>query len=241
MNIQITSTQDFLDALRANPEFLEAARKEILTEELIRLPTRLDRDLGEVKQDLGELKQGFGRMQKDIGEVKQDLGELKQGFGEVRKEFGQVKGIVFGIDIDGKGMPRMVAQYRLFRTRVVRLAENNRASEEFNEAILAALTNKVITQSDYERVMVTDLIVRGRKLESPDTNIYIVAEASFTLELEDLVKVQESRDAIEKVFTGADVVACLYTADISDDLCSVAARDGVGIFIEEDFGVSATD
>ena len=83
--------------------------------------------------------------------------------------------------------------------------------------------------------------MRGRQEHSSDTNVYIVAEASFTLELEDLVKVQRSRDAIRKIFSGDTVVACLYTADISDDLRSVAERDEVGVFVEDDFGVSTTD
>ena len=206
MNIQITSTQDFLEALRANPEFLNAARKEILTEDMIQLPTRTDQEFREVKRDLG-----------------------------------QVKGIVFGIDIDRRGMPKMVAQYRLHRARVVRLAENNRASEEFNEAMLVAFRNRVITEPDYVRVMMTDLIVRGQQLRPPGATVFLVAEASFTLELKDLVNVQKARDALKKVFPQDTVIGCLYTADISDELRSVATRDGVDIFIETDFGVPATE
>ena len=206
MNIQITSTQDFLEALRANPEFLNAARKEILTEDLIQLPTRTDQEFREVKRDLG-----------------------------------QVKGIGFGIDIGRRGMPKVVAQHRLHRARVVRLAENNGASEEFNEAMLVAFRNKVITEPDYVRVMRTDLIVCGQQLRPPGTTVYLVAEASFTLELKDLVNVQKTRDALRKVFPQDTAIGCLYTADISDELRSVATRDGVGIFIETDFGVPTAD
>ena len=135
MNIQITSTQDFLDALRDNPEFLEAARKEFFTKELIQLPARLDRDFAEVRDKIDEVSDEVG---------------------QVRDEVGRVKGVVFGIDIDRKGMPQMVAAYGLRRTRIVRLAENNRASEEFNEAVLDARDNGVITRSEYGRIVVTD-------------------------------------------------------------------------------------
>ena len=38
MNINITSTDEFIQALRENPEFLAAARRELLTQELLDLP-----------------------------------------------------------------------------------------------------------------------------------------------------------------------------------------------------------
>ena len=206
MNIHITSTDDFIRALRENQEFLAAARREILTQELLELPNR------------------FALNSKRV----------EDRFDDVDKEFGQVKGITFGIDLERTGLPRMVADFDLRRVRVVRLAEHNRASEEFNEAVWDARDNGKITKQQYNRLMVTDLIARGRLGRSSDTHAYIVAEASYELEPADLEKIRTSRESIIKVFPGAPVFACLYAVHVSSDLRDAAERDDVRVFIEEE-------
>ena len=215
MTINITSTEDFIKALRENPEFLAAARREILTQELLDLPDRFA---------------SYGKR------TDERFDSMDKRFNSTDREFGQVKGMTFGGDIDRTGLPRMVAEFGLRRTRIVRLAENNRAPEDFNEAVWDALDNDTIRRHQYERLMVTDMIVRGRPGRSSDTYAYIVAEASYTLEPEDLRKVQTSRDLISRVFPGAPVFACLYGVVISDDLRASAESDRVRVFIEDDFG-----
>ena len=213
MNIHITSTDDFIRALRENQEFLAAARREILTEELLELPNRFALNSKQVE----------GR-----------FGDVEGRFDDIDKEFGQVKGITFGIDLERTGLPRMVANFDLRRVRVVRLAEHNRASEEFNDAVWDARDNGKITKQQYNRLMVTDLIARGRLGRSSDTHAYIVAEASYELEPADLEKIRSSRESITKVFPGAPVFACLYAVHVSSDLRDAAERDDVRVFIEEE-------
>ena len=206
MNINITSTDDFIQALRENPEFLAAARRELLTQELLNLPDRFA---------------SYSRL-------------TDEWFDRIDREFGQVKGIIFGDRIDRTGLPRMVSEFGLRRTRVVRLAENNRASEDFNEAVWDALDSNTITRTQYDRLMVTDMVVRGRLGRSTDDYGYIVAEASYTLEQDDLEKVQASRNVIRKVFPGAAVFACLYGSVIPDDVRTSAEGVNVKIFIDDE-------
>ena len=156
------------------------------------------------------------------------------------KEFDQIKGIFFGGAIDRTGLPKMVSQFGLRRTRIVRLAENNRAAEDFNDSVWDALDTDTITRAQYDRLIVTDMIVRGRLGRATDTYAYIVAEASYTLEQEDLEKVQTSRDAIRKVFPGAPVFGCLYGAVAHDDLRASAESDSVKVIIEEEFASRAS-
>ena len=205
MNINITSTDEFIQALRENPEFLAAARRELLTQELLDLPD------------------AFASYSK----------RTDKWFNRIDREFRQVKGIFFGGSIDRAGLPRMVSEFGLRRTRVVRLAENNRASEDFNDAVWDALDNGTITRGQYDRLMVTDIVVRGRPGQSTDDYAYIVAEASYTLEQDDLEKVQASRDIIRKVFPGAAVFACLYGSGIPDDVRTSAEGEDVKIFIDD--------
>ena len=212
MNINITSTDEFIRALRENPEFLAAARREILTQELLELPGR------------------FALYSKRTDER----------LDRMEREFAQIKGIVFGLDIDRTGLPKMVSELGMRRTRIVRLAENNRAAEDFNDAVWDALDTDIITRAQYDRLIVTDMIVRGRLGRATDTYAYIVAEASYTLDQEDLEKVRTSRDAIRKVFPGAPVFGCLYGVVAHDDLRASAESDSVKIVIEDGFAASAS-
>ena len=213
MNITITSTEEFIRALRENPEFLAAARREILTQELLDLPAR------------------FASYSKRTDER---LDRIDKRFDRIERELGQLKGIALGGDIDRTGLPMMVSEFRLRRVRVVRLAENNRASEEFNEAVWDALDNDTISEAQYDRLMVTDMIVRGRPVRATDTYAYIVAEASYTLEQEDLDKVRASRDAIRKVFPDAPVFGCLYGVVVPNDLRASAESDDVKVLINDE-------
>ncbi len=199
----INTTDDFIEAMRRNPEFLAAARREILTQELIELPEKLAKFRDET---IGRLD----RMETDIGVI---------------------KGIAIGLNLEKIGLSKMVSDFRLRRTRIVRLAEYNRVSEEFNEAVWDAQDEGTISEAERERLTVTDMIVRGRMDRTTDI-AYIAAEASYTIDEDDVAKVMASADALRKIFPDATVFACLYGANISDRLLSEAADKNISVYIE---------
>ena len=103
--VTISTPEDLLRALRENPEWKEAVRREILTEQLLNLPARFDQfaastegfieeqrqfnaetggrvdrlesDVGQLKEDVGELKQDAGQLKNDVRTIRDDLGNLK--------------------------------------------------------------------------------------------------------------------------------------------------------------------
>lgn len=103
--VTISTPEDLLRALRENPEWKEAVRREILTEQLLNLPARFDQfaastegfieeqrqfnaetggrvdrlesDVGQLKEDVGELKQDVGQLKNDVRTIRDDLGNLK--------------------------------------------------------------------------------------------------------------------------------------------------------------------
>ena len=86
--VTISTSEDLLRALRENPEWKEAVRREILTEELINLPARFDRFAAKTEQFIDEQRQfnariddfvvrtdrRFARMEGDISDMKDDFG-----------------------------------------------------------------------------------------------------------------------------------------------------------------------
>ncbi|MCY4556989.1 MAG: hypothetical protein OXF79_11540 [Chloroflexi bacterium] len=55
--VTINTSEDLLRALRDNPEWREAVRREILTEELMSLPARFDRFAARTEQSIDEQRQ----------------------------------------------------------------------------------------------------------------------------------------------------------------------------------------
>ena len=82
----INSQEDFLRALRDNPEWKEAVRALILGEELLQLPARFDAFVEEQRQvnkrvesDISELKAGQSRLEAGQEELRTGQEELRAG------------------------------------------------------------------------------------------------------------------------------------------------------------------
>ena len=205
MTITIDTTEDFLNAMRENPEFLAAARREILTEELIALPGSFESFRNESAGRLDSLE----------------------------RDMGVVKGAVHGFDLQSTGLSMMTAEFRLRRTRIVRLSEYNRASEDFNDAVWDAVDDGTISEAERVRLTVTDMIVRGRPDRDADTHLYLVAEASYTIDGDDVRKVRAGAASLRKIFPRDTVLACLYGVEVDSTLLAEAEADGIHVFINE--------
>ena len=205
MALVINTTDDFIEAMRKNPEFLAAARRELLTQELLDLP-----------QKFAEYRI-----------------ETSKRFDTMDTEFGSIKGMVLGSNLERIGLANMVTDFRLRGVRIVRLAEYNRASEDFNEAVWNAVDDGTISEAERKRLTVTDMIVRARIGRDTDTHAYVAAEASYTIDEEDIAKVRASADALQKVFPDDTVFACLYGVNIRVSLLADASDNNVTVYIDE--------
>ena len=274
MVITIETTEDFLRALRGNEDFLAAARREILTQELLALPEkfaayseRTDQRLDVLTAEVDVLNGKFDVMADDFTDITgkfdvlngkfdvlngkfdvlngkfdvlngkfdvmtDDFADITGKFDVMTDDFADVKGRIFGSDIARTGLSRMVSRFRVRGTRIVRLAEDNRVSQDFNEAVWDAIDDGALSEYERERLTVTDMIVRCRLGKEPAPEAYIVAEASYRIDNDDIDKVKASADAILKVFPDTTVFACIYCAEISDDLFAIAEQSDVSIFIE---------
>ena len=203
MALVINTTDDFIEAMRRNPEFLAAARRELLTQELIELPEK------------------FAKFREEV------LGRVDK----MDTDIGVIKGIALALNLEKIGLSRMVSDFGLRRTRIVRLAEHNRASEDFNEAVWDAVDDGIVSEAERKRLTVTDMIVRA-SMGQTDNIAYVAAEASYTIDEDDIAKVSASVDALQKIFPDATVFACLYGANITDSLHSEAANKGIAVYIE---------
>ena len=83
-----------VEAIRKNDDLRQDLRKEILSEELLQLPTRFTRlegDVAELKHDVTEVKHDVAELKHDMAEVKHDVAELKHDVAEVKHDVAELK------------------------------------------------------------------------------------------------------------------------------------------------------
>ncbi len=241
----INTTDEFIRALRENPDFRDAARRELLSAELLELPavvaafkaefdefrSKTESDISELKADVAELKTDVAELKVDVAELKTDVAELKTDVAGLKVDVSGLKGRVFGMEIDRTLLPLIVRELRMRRTRVVRLAEYNRASEVFNESAWDAHDAGIISDREYDRLIVTDLIVQGILKDNPATTVFAVAEASYTADEDDIDRILQSAEVVQKVFPDAAVFPFLFCESISDAVRESASERNIKVML----------
>lgn len=232
----VNTTEDLTRLLRENPDFREAVRREILSDELLALPQRFSEYAENTDRRLDALTAEVSKLSAEVREfikaTNKRLGSIEGKLDEMDRTQSVLKGFGLEYKLVRTGMQRMIGHFDIRRTREVRVAEENRASADFNNAIYDAEEQGVLSAVEYNRILRTDLIVRGRTRDGA-TIVYIVAEASYTAEDDDIEKVEFSASAIRKVFPDARVYPVLYCTIISDWLASRAEESDVTVMVED--------
>lgn len=97
--VTISTPDDLLRVLRENPEWKEAVRREILTEELLNLPARFDQFatstegfIEEQRQFNEEIGGRVNHLESDVDQIKEDVTQLKSDVRTIRDDVGDLKG-----------------------------------------------------------------------------------------------------------------------------------------------------
>ena len=225
--------------LRENSEFREAVRREILTEELVALPqrfseyaTKTDRRLEVIEEDTTNIKATMDVMKADIEVMKTDIDVMKTDIGVMKTDIGDLKGTTMELTLEKDGLAHIIAEFDLRNVRMVRMAEQNRASADFNAAIYDARDSGLLSGDEYRRLLRTDMIVRGASRDGSRV-VFVAVEASYSIDEDDIEKVGLSAAAIRKAFPDQEVHAALYCKNIPDRLSSQASYDGIRVVMQD--------
>ena len=137
-----------------------------------------------------------------------------------------LKGIGLESKLYNRGVALMATHLRMHEGRIVRVAEQDDNSSEFNKIILSALRAGRITQDQYDRILDTDMVVEGTETESDDP-IYAVVEASYSLSGADVSKVCATAVLVGRLFPGVVVKPVLYYLTPNERLEGEATDQGV--------------
>lgn len=238
--VTINTTDDLLRLLDENPEFREAVRSAILTQELIALPAAFGAFASEMRSFQSdtlsfqsEMREFQSEMRDFQSEMRSFQSEMRDFQSEVRTELkthtndiGELKGFALESKLYNRGTSYLATELNVYDIAIIRVAERDENSAEFNTQLRDALENGAITMEEYNRVLRTDMIVSGRRPAVPGT-VYAAIEASFAVHRADIRKVKETKDILDKIFPDAETYTALFYTNIQPFIENEAYESGI--------------
>ncbi len=212
----LNTTDDLLRAARENQEFREAFRDEILK-------GYTDDKLDALSENVATLTDNLAALTEQVTAF---IKATNSRFNDVNNDLAMLKGIGLESKLYNRGVALMATHLRMHEGRIVRVAEQDDSSSEFNNNILSALRAGRITQDQYDRILDTDMVVAGTETES-DSPIYAVIEASYSLSGADVSKVCATAALVGRLFPGVVVKSVLYYLTPNERMEGEARDQGV--------------
>ena len=219
----LNTTDDLLRAARENQEFRKAFRDEILTDYTDENLDALAKSVATLTDNLAALAEQVNAF---IEATNSRFDRVDSRFDRVDNDMAMLKGIGLESKLYNRGVALMSTHLRMNEGRIIRVAEQDDNSSEFNSAILSALKADLITRDQYDRILDTDMVVTGAEIESGNP-IYAVIEASYSLSGADISKVCATAVLVGRLFPGAVVKPVLYYLTPNERLEGEAIDQGV--------------
>lgn len=219
----LETTDDLLRAARENAEFREAFRDELLRE-------HTDERIDALAENVATLTANLAALTEQVNAFVQATNDrfdrLDRRFSRVNNDLTVLKWMGLENRLYYRGVVLMATHLRMREGRIVRVAEADDNSREFNGVILAALNGGGITQAQYDRILDTDMVVSGTEIES-GSPIYAVIEAFYSLSGDDISKVCATTTLVRRLFPETVVKPVLYYMTPNARLEGEAADQGV--------------
>lgn len=181
--VTINTSEDLLRALRENPEWKEAVRREILTEELMNLPARFDQFTAKTEQFIDEQRQFNARIDNFVSRTDARFGRLEGDLSNMKDEYSISK-----TARDAEGIAYDMG-FKFVRTLTI-------------SELLALVTSNDTANlaiGDLRSFRLADLVIEATG-ENGATH-YITMEVSYTADQRDTYRALRNADYLTR-FTG---------------------------------------
>ncbi len=220
-------------AMNDDPELLAEVRRAILTDELLGLPAQFAEMKVTQEEMLAELAD-LRRVQNGMLETQNRILDRLDRNERIQNRISGRLGNIEGADLERKMfriLPgRLYPMYGLRRPRILmHPITASQHTEDFTDKIADANEDGVITDTQYNRLMDTDMILRASQRESGET-VYCAIEASSVIDNNDVTRAVESSQALHAVY-GDRTIPVVMGYSITDDAMKMADGLEVGIAI----------
>jgi len=203
---------DIIRALKEHPEWLEELRKIILTTELIELPRKFEKLLGNVK-----------KLDKKVDRIEQDVAVLKQDVAYLKGEFGRFKGREFERTIREK--------YYAYFGRLLRKSKLINF-EEILPLLESAEDKNLISEEQKLSVLQLDLLVSG-ELKPTKKKVFLAVGVSYSLHEEDIERSVERANILAHLLK-KEVIPVLVSVEVKREV-EKKIEDKGALLIKTDF------
>ncbi len=206
MTTAIHTADDLIRILRQDPEILEQVRRAILTDELLELPEKFS-EMSKTQAEMLKTQDGILKTQ---AEMLKTQAEILKTQAEILDRLQRVEdrvGHLVGAELERKAFRILPARlnriYQLRRPRIVlRQGDYTPDTQRFLDDVENALDSGTITEQQYERIILTDLVVRASR-KGGQGAIYFAVEASGTV----------ARRDIDRAFLASNAIYAVYQVD----------------------------
>ena len=240
----INSQDDFLRALEENPQWRDAIRRHILTEELLQLPARfqvLTQRVNTLDQKVDVLTQGMSQVKTDLttltGRVDNLTGRVDNAVntltGRIDNAVNTLTGRVdnalgYNYQLKVERNLRSIAGQHLYLRNIAILRSSRPDwSNEFDNLIQEAVDQGLITEEQSYEVWDTDLVFVGTP-RGDTTPIYIAAEVSITAGDDDITRAANRAGLIAQA-TRRPVTPVVICANVDDPRHALATRHNAAV------------
>lgn len=236
--------EDFLRALEENPQWRDAIRRQILTEELLQLPVRfhvltqrvdtLDQKVDGLTQDMSQVKTDLktltNRFDNDMSQVKADLktltGKVDDNFNTLSGRIDNALGYNYQVKVE-RNLRSISGQYLQLRNITILRFLGPDSNPDFDNMIQGAIDQGLITEEQSYEVWNTDLILLGTP-RGDTTPVYVAAEISITASDNDITRAVNRAGLIAQA-TRLPVTPVIICDNADDSRQALATRYNVAI------------
>ena len=232
----MTTVNDFTDILRIireQPEWGEALRAALLSQEVLEMPQRLaaltvaftefaentNRRLAALEGDVAELKGGQARLEGDVAELKGDVAELKVGQARLEGAVSRLEGQVGNLRGNsyeqriGDTISSIMTDRMNIRVRA--LKRSNLADDsEFFDLLHGAEGRGVISRQERNDLANADIVLQERGHPDADP-LYVVIEVSTTVANDDVIRSYERASILQRA-TGTRTIPVVVGANVDE-------------------------
>ena len=232
----IDTIADLVRVLKEEPEWAEALRNQLLSQELLELPERFQAFVRVTEENNRLMRERLDRVESDIGDLKAGQAETNQRLdqltGEVNQMRGQIGNLV-GADLERKVHAKIAHFARRLKLRKIQILQSQIVGDnkELHDRLAHAEDQGIISLEQGDQIQVADIIFRGQHRESAQS-MHVVAEVSRSIADHDIVRAAD-RAQIWSLVTECETLAVVIGARIEPKQQALAQERSVTILIHK--------
>ena len=229
----INNIADLVRIIREQPEWADAIRSILLSQELLELPERFAKFVQRVDQKFDAIDQRFDDLTQDINarfqevdarfqEVNAQLQGMNARFNLLEGQVGNLNGYVYEQRVRNGALVRAKNILGLEDPQLALTRDTGR-TVELDRLVNRALSSGVISPEQEEELQETDIIIAGTG------NRHAAIEVSVTADNSDIQRARLRADILANV-TGGEVAPVIITANLNEPQRLFAENQAVTIF-----------